>query len=674
MKLAILKIILWPKDVNHSPRVVSFAPDKINIITGESGTGKSTLTWIIDYCLGSEKCSIPVGLIRDVTGWFGLHLQLANTQMIVARRNPEDQQTTTDLYWAEALTLDVPPIVHKNARVEDLKNRFNQISHLPALDFSTDENVGFGGRASFRDMAAFNFQPQHIVANPYTFFYKADTTEHREKLRIIFPLALGAIDASTLAKQRELKDTERELSRLRRELNARMDAARAWEAEVESYYLQARTLGLMPDSPAPETDWPLDKYILELQKVPKTVRTMDLPDIQEGTSEAAVAELTRLINEEDQLGQEIGSIRRRLGKLDQLSSSVGEYGSTLTTQEDRLLGVGWFEEKLRDTHECPVCAAVHTDGNPRLAELQTLARELRGLSASVLQAPAKLDQELAVLRQELREREGAISKARQKRKYLEDRSSGFAAQRQRVRQIYLFVGRVEQALENVTASRNVDELQEQVKTLAQKIAELRRDLDPITQRHRLDAAIDAVSARIAGYAQLPLQLEHSTENVHLNIRELTLQFSSLSGRTDFLWEVGSGQNWVGYHIAGSLALHEHLIGLSENSVPRFLVIDQPSQVYFPEAWPSMETAPDEQGKVDRSSDIDGVRRIFTALSNFLDVLAKKKKSEPFQIIVTEHAGSITWDGIPHIHFVGNWRRGHDEFLIPEAWLNTKKVN
>src|SRR5208282_2027217 len=56
MKLAILKVILWPKDQNHSPRIIHFAPGKINIITGESGTGKSTLTWIIDYCLGSEKC------------------------------------------------------------------------------------------------------------------------------------------------------------------------------------------------------------------------------------------------------------------------------------------------------------------------------------------------------------------------------------------------------------------------------------------------------------------------------------------------------------------------------------------------------------------------------------------------------------------------------------------
>ena len=662
MKLAILKIILWPKDQNHSPRIIHFAPGKINIITGESGTGKSTLTWIIDYCLGSEKCSIPVGLIREVTGWFGLHLQLANTEMIIARRNPEGQQTTTDIFWSEGLTLVVPPTVEKNARVEDLKNRFNQISHLPNLDFSTDENVGFGGRASCRDMAAFNFQPQHIVANPYTFFFKADTTEHREKLRIIFTLVLGAVDATVLAKQRELKDTEREFDRLRRELDARLGAARVWEAEVESYYMQARTLGLLPDSLPPEAGWPLDKYILELQKVPETVRKMDLPDIKEGTGETAVKELTGLVNEEDRLGQEIGSIRRRLGKLDQLSSTVGEYNTTLTSQEDRLKGVGWFEEKLNNTHECPVCAAVHTEGNPRLAELKTLAHELKSLSASVHQAPAKLDQELAVLRQELRDLEGAISKVRQKRKFLENSSNALAAQRQRVRQIYLFVGRVEQALENVSASRNVDKLREEVKVLSDKIAELKKHLDPLKQRDRINAAVDKVSAKIADYARL-LKLEHAAENVRLNTRELTLQFKPLSGRTDFLWEVGSGQNWVGYHVAGLLALHEHFISLNQNPVPRFLVIDQPSQVYFPEAWPTMEKAPNEPNKTDGSPDIDGVRRIFSALSSFIDAVAGQ-----FQIIVTEHAGSITWDGIPNIHLVGNWRQGHDEFLVPAVWL------
>jgi predicted nucleic acid-binding Zn-ribbon protein len=665
MNLSILKIILWPKDTSHPPRIVLFEPGKINIITGESATGKSTVTWIIDYCLGSEKCSIPVGLIRDLTGWFGLHLKLANTEMVVARRNPEGQQTTTDFYWVEGLNVEVPSVVEKNARVEDLKNRLNQISHLPALDFATDENVGFRGRPSSRDMAAFNFQPQHIVANPYTLFYKADTTEHREKLRIIFPLVLGAIDAGTLAKQRELKDAEREHEQLRRELEARLAAARAWEAEVESFYLQARGLGLLADSPSPDPAWSLDKYVLELQKVPTSVERMDLPDVKEGTNEAAAADLTQIVNEEDRLAQELGSIRRRLGKLDQLSASVGEYAVSLTSQEDRMQGVGWFEEKVRDTHECPVCSAMHNEPNKRLLELQELAQELKSVTASVQQAPAKLDQELAILRQELREREGALSKARQKRKYLEGQSAEMSAQRQRVRQIYLFVGRVQQALENVTASRNVDELNDRVRNLEQKIAQLRSELDPSAQRERLNAAILTVSAKIGHYAHL-LQLEHASENVRLNVRELTLEFTPLSGRTDFLWEVGSGQNWVGYHIASLLALHEHFITMARNPVPRFLVIDQPSQVYFPDAWPSVDKVPSGRDAAEISADIAGVQRIFSTLSSFMEVAG-----EQFQMIVTEHAGSITWNGIAHVHVVGNWRQGHDEFLIPAAWRKAK---
>ena len=167
MKLTILKVILWPKDTAFPPRTVEFEPGVINVISGESGSGKSAVTWIIDYCLGSEKCSIPVGLIRDVTAWFGLHLQLANTQMILARRDPGDQQATDDMYWDEGLEVSVPAVIsERNTRVDDVKNRFNQICNLPSLDFHGGENVGFGGRPSFRDMASFNFQPQHIVANP----------------------------------------------------------------------------------------------------------------------------------------------------------------------------------------------------------------------------------------------------------------------------------------------------------------------------------------------------------------------------------------------------------------------------------------------------------------------------------------------------------------------------
>lgn len=655
MKLAILKIILWPRNEAHPPRIIELQPGKINVITGESGSGKSALTAVIDYCLGSEKCAIPVGLIRQVTAWFGLHIQLPNTELIVARRNPEGQQTTTDLFWNEGIGLTVPGQVDKNARVEDLKNRLGQLASLSRIELSESDTPGFGGRASFRDMAAFNFQPQHIVANPYTFFFKADTTEHREKLRIIFPLVLGAIGAGDLALQRELKDAEREHERLQREQNARLNAARAWEAEVESYFLQAKALGLISPSVRPLPTWSLDSYLLELQKVPGRVRELDLPQVEAGTSEGASSDLMQVVMEEDQLSAQLGEIRRRLSKVDLLNSSVGEYGATLAGQEDRMHGVGWFSEKIAAGSECPVCGSVHDLPNTSLARLKTLAAELGSLSGVIHEAPPKLDEEVLSLREELRDRELALNKARQKRKYLESQSASASAHRQQVRQIYLFVGRVEQALENLRTSRNIDELRTQLQVLTARIAALKAQLDPRAQRERLASALEAVSRKVEKYAVL-LELEHATENVSLNIRELTLEFHPLTGRTDFLWEVGSGQNWVGYHIAGMLALHEHFTSLAQNPVPTFLLIDQPSQVYFPEAWPSMDDAP-------VSADITGVRRIFQALGTFMDLVG-----DEFQVIVTEHAGSITWRGIDRVHVAGNWRLGHDEFLIPESWV------
>jgi len=53
----------------------------------------------------------------------------------------------------------------------------------------------------------------------------------------------------------------------------------------------------------------------------------------------------------------------------------------------------------------------------------------------------------------------------------------------------------------------------------------------------------------------------------------------------------------------------------------------------------MEQAPMTPGKVDRSPDIEGVHRIFSALSAFLDAV-----SAQFQIIVTSMPVQFTWAG------------------------------
>src|ERR1700730_6668569 len=115
MRFEIARIVLWPKDSTKSVRSVTFEPGRLNIISGVSRTGKSAIIPIIDYCLGSDKCTIPTRIIRQKTAWFGVVVHTAEGEMLFARREPETQQATDDMYVAESpRQITVPPSIQKN--------------------------------------------------------------------------------------------------------------------------------------------------------------------------------------------------------------------------------------------------------------------------------------------------------------------------------------------------------------------------------------------------------------------------------------------------------------------------------------------------------------------------------------------------------------------------------
>ena len=92
--MQILEIILYGH--NEERRIIEFKPNSVNIIRGSSGTGKSVLIDIIDYCLGSDNCHVSEGTIRDKVSWFGLKLQLQTEQIFVARKNPDVGKLSTN--------------------------------------------------------------------------------------------------------------------------------------------------------------------------------------------------------------------------------------------------------------------------------------------------------------------------------------------------------------------------------------------------------------------------------------------------------------------------------------------------------------------------------------------------------------------------------------------------
>ena len=196
MKLVIRKIILYPKDPERKPRSLAFEEDKVNVITGHSHKGKSAIIHIIDYCLGSKDCHIPLGTIRDKVDKFAIEIRLEGKLMFIARDNPNDPKTNIyyEIYPDEetrSFSMDhwIGDANKFKTNRDDLKKYLGEIAGFENISERSDKSLsGFDAPASFRDTAAFLFQPQSIIANPTTIFYKTDTFEHLARLKTLFPL------------------------------------------------------------------------------------------------------------------------------------------------------------------------------------------------------------------------------------------------------------------------------------------------------------------------------------------------------------------------------------------------------------------------------------------------------------------------------------------------------
>jgi hypothetical protein len=118
--------------------------------------------------------------------------------------------------------------------------------------------------------------------------------------------------------------------------------------------------------------------------------------------------------------------------------------------------------------------------------------------------------------------------------------------------------------------------------------------------------------------------------------------------------MGSGENWVGYHVIAHLALHKWF-RQKNRPVPGFIIFDQPSQAHYPPER-------DAEGSLDglRDEDQQAVLKLFQLLAD-----AARELAPHLQIIVLDHADlKRPWFDEA---VVERWRDGRK--LIPESWID-----
>jgi hypothetical protein len=657
MHFQLKSLVLWPRNETLRPRVLAFAERELNVITGASKTGKSAVIPIIDYCLGSERCAVPVTTIRDACSWFGVVVATSEGEKLLARREPGTQQSTGDMFVLEGNTVDLPrTIAAKNTNVDAVKRMLDKLAGLSNLGFDPSGlGGGYKGRPSFRDLLAFAFQPQNIVANPDVLFFKADTMEHREKLRTIFPYVLGAVTSDALARRWEIDQLSRELRRKERELEAQRTASAKWRAELQNWVSEARDLGLL----APELVGP-GLGDIELLALLEGIVSKTSADAQVSDSalDAAAAENAALDKEEGEISLQLAEVKTRLENMTTLLSAVTDYTGALKKQRDRLQLSRWLRELAQTSPAaCPVCGGAFDHAN---GELEALCDALANVEATARQlepVPAAFDKELVHVRAQVRRCTDSLKGVRSRKQAVEQRSKRIRDERWRRASVDRFLGRMEQALLVLRAPEGDPVFAAEVAELRARLELLRAGSSDGAARDRQHAALKRVSATMARV--LPgLDSERPNDPVELNIDDLTIRVTGSSARQDFLWEIGSGANWLSYHVAAMVGLHELFLSQRGNPVPSLLVLDQPSQVYFPRTLAKAAKQGDDPTLGDE--DVAAVRKVFVTLA------AATKSMTGLQILVLDHASKEVWGDVD-VHLVEEWRDG--KALVPTEWLD-----
>lgn len=629
-------------------RRVSFRAGELNVITGDSRTGKSSLINIIRFCLGGDSPHAPAGPIRDLVEWYGLVCHVGSTTLFIARPAPTGETTT-----AAALLVGVtdPPskaALQPNTTTEALRD---YLGGLIGLDENVSTPESWQTRlplaATLVHALYYCFQGQGEIANPDILFHHQNREFQAQAIRDTLPYFLGATGSEELRLRQELTEARRELRRLRQRLSAAEAERDSGLGRAATLLSEAREIGLVDADTAPQT-------VAEAREVLQ--RIADTPADESSAVVTVGPEYERLQQERQQLLDEVRDLGDQITGLEEFARVDTSYGQELDEQHARLASIGLVPEGQVDDATCATCGQPLTgaDGTSHAEVAEALRDAARRLDLAHRDRP-RIERARAELVDRQREASARLRQATEALTALAATDERAASAREALNVDSYVRGRITSYLEGTEAVEDpqFDQLVAAVEAATGRVQDLEERLDPNEIRSRVTSTLALVSRDMTNIAR-DLQLEHADTGARIDLDRLTIVADTLTGPAYMdRGEIGSGMNWVGYHLAAYLALHRYFVA-NARPVPRFIVLDQPSQAFFP---PDREAG----GDLDELSDTDreNTRRLYELVRRVVGELGGQ-----LQVIALDHA-DFADDWFANA-VVGRWRGG--EALIPAEWL------
>ncbi|HEX9590377.1 MAG TPA: DUF3732 domain-containing protein [Bradyrhizobium sp.] len=643
MTLQLRSISIYSHDEQR--RDIVFKLGALNIVTGASKTGKSALLDIVDYCWGRSDCTVPEGEIRRKVSWFAIHLDNAGEGILLARKNPGPAGRTSDEIYLER-GVEVLPVTttsfQKNITGDGLRSQLSVVLGISEnLHVPPDTASRQPMEASSRHAILFCLQAQDEIANRKFLFHRQGEQFFPAAIKDSLPYFLGAVDEAHFLALMRYNDARTRLRRAERDQLEYRSAVDAASNTALSLVDEARRVGLI--SRVGGSDAASTHVLLTEAAMPQP---MNLDLIDDPT-----ADMEQLEERRRRLRGDLQEVRDDIAEVERANRDASEFETETKEQEARLLSLELIRGHESFPDHCPLCDSQLTVAVPTVDEIRQSLASIGTQLTSVRRDSPRLQERLALLearRAELEELLRVVQ--RQIAQRIADNERLRIQQNQFSEQARV-AGRIAYYLESYTSIGPTSDLSQTIDRLKAEIAELEKVLDDDALETRIDTALSLVAQELTAYAN-SLSLEHGANPLRLDRKHLTVVADTVDGPLS-LAQMGSGENWVGYHVAAHLGLHK-LLRRRSRPVPAFLMLDQPSQAHYPPEH-------DANGLIAGLADEDqaAVHRLFKLLSAYCVELTPR-----MQVIVSDHVELL--DDWFRDAIVQRWRDGIK--LVPVDWL------
>ena len=622
-------------------RDLVFDLNKVNIVTGSSGSGKSALCEILDYCLGSSSCHIP-GIVRDATSWVAILLSNGKTEAFIARREPPPDQLSTDevslSFGAHVHVPDSSEELEGNTNTSTLLRRLEQLFGIGNVTTEVFAGSRQPSKVSARNTVPFLIQDDDVIINK-TVLLRGAQDDRRLSIVDSFPYFLGVSDEDSIAQEAEFRRLSAQLAAEERRIAAIERQREHVEPDLREIAAEASSVELIDLS---IQDSSPESLRLALSKV-----TEWSPEADDDSGDDRISKLSdlrqRLFFQRSQLTAQINEAREAFREAQQFVS-ISE------RQERRLQTTELFGTSDKPLEVCPVCSNKILENTSTLTRLRATYRELQGQLASAERERPQIDDYIARLQGNIDELTGQLNSVKalirgtlNEAEAVQERLS-LTQRRLRVAgRVSYFLERVEHAEKPVSYAKRDD--------LRRQVAELQVSVDVQNKLDRIQDAQQEIGVSADSIlTELPFPASYPKRRVFLNIRDLTTGIITEQRRV-MMRDIGSDENYLSIHVSVLLSLHR-FFKIHGRPVPGFIIFDQLSRPFYP---------PDKMpGIVETRSDGERVE-----LKKYFDALFNEVEQQgDLQIIVLEHA--FFADDDRYVRAVGG-RSLEGQKLIPADW-------